>query len=79
MLHYVYAQTGLRSGCYPEEVIGPMGTVTRWVEWKMKYTPNDRRGDHFWIMSVPFGSIMIMTSDRPDIWKVVNELWNNNE
>ena len=31
LMHYVYRKTGLRSGCYPEEVIGPMGTVTRWV------------------------------------------------
>lgn len=76
LLEYVYKKTGLRSGCYPEEVIGPMGTVTRWVEWKMKYTYDDRRGDHFWLMNVPYGSTMVMTSDRPDIWKVVNEIYN---
>lgn len=76
LLEYVYRKTGLRSGCYPEEVIGPMGTVTRWVEWKMKYTYDDRRGDHFWLMNIPHGSTMIMTSDRPDIWKVVNEIYN---
>ena len=77
LLHYVYKKTGLRSGCYPEEVIGPMGTVTRWVEWKMKNTKKDRRGDHFWLLTVPYGNTMIMTSDRPDIWKTVNEIWNN--
>ncbi|WP_270570880.1 glycerophosphodiester phosphodiesterase family protein [Bacteroides eggerthii] len=76
LLEYVYKKTGLRSGCYPEEVIGPMGTVTRWVEWKMKYTYDDRRGDHYWLMNIPYGSTMIMTSDRPDVWKVVNEIYN---
>lgn len=77
LMHYVYRKTGLRSGCYPEEVIGPMGTVTRWVEWKMKYTLDDRRGDHYWLMTIPYGSTMIMTTDRPDIWKIVNDIWNS--
>lgn len=76
LLHYVYKKTGLRSGCYPEEPIGQMGTVTRWVEWKMKYTVNDRRGDHYWLMAVPYGKIMVMTSDRPDIWYKVNQIYN---
>ena len=76
LLHYVYKKTGLRSGCYPEEPIGQMGTVTRWVEWKMKYTVNDRRGDHHWLMAVPYGKIMVMTSDRPDIWYKVNQIYN---
>lgn len=55
LLHYVYKKTGLRSGCYPEEPIGQMGTVTRFVDWKMKYTVNDRRGDHYWLMTIPYG------------------------
>lgn len=76
LLHYVYAKTGLRSGCYPEEAIGQMGTVTRWVNWLMKYTVNDRRGDHYWLMTVPYGKIMIMTSDRPEIWNRVNHIFN---
>lgn len=76
LLHYVYKKTGLRSGCYPEEAIGQMGTVTRWVEWKMKYTVNDRRGDHYWLMTIPYGKIMVMTSDRPEIWNRVNHIYN---
>lgn len=76
LLHYVYKKTGLRSGCYPEEPIGQMGTVTRFVDWKMKYTVNDRRGDHYWLMTIPYGKIMIMTSDRPDIWDKVNQIYN---
>ena len=77
LLHYVYQKTGLRSGCYPEEPIGQMGTVTRWVEWKMKYTVNDRRGDHYWLMTIPYGKIMVLTTDRPDIWKRVGEIYNH--
>lgn len=56
--------------------IGQMGTVTRFVDWKMKYTVNDRRGDHYWLMTIPYGKIMIMTSDRPDIWDKVNQIYN---
>ena len=76
LLHYVLQKTGLRSGCYPEEPIGQKGTVTRFVDWKMKYTVNDRRGDHYWLMAVPYGKIMVMTSDRPDIWYKVNQIYN---
>lgn len=76
LLHYVFQKTGLRSGCYPEEPIGQKGTVTRFVDWKMKYTVNDRRGDHYWLMAVPYGKIMVMTSDRPDIWDKVNQIYN---
>lgn len=42
----------------------------------MKYTVNDRRGDHYWLMAVPYGKIMVMTSDRPDIWYKVNQIYN---
>lgn len=76
LLHYIYEKTGLRSGCYPEEPIGQMGTVTRWVEWKMKYTNSDRRGDHYWLMTIPYGKIMVLTTDRPDIWKTIENIYN---
>ena len=76
LLHYVFQKTGLRSGCYPEEPIGQKGTVTRFVDWKMKYTVNDRRGYHYWLMTIPYGKIMVMTSDRPDIWNKVNQIYN---
>lgn len=75
LLEYVYKKTGLRSACYPEEPIGQMGTVTRWVEWKMKYTKDDRRGDHYFLMTIPYGRIMILTTDRPDIWTGLNNMY----
>lgn len=76
LLHYIYAKTGMRSGCFTEEPVGPKGTVTRFVDWKMKYTVNDRRGDHLWLMSVPYGKIMVLTTDRPDIWNIISSFYN---
>lgn len=55
LLHYVNYQTGLRPGCYPEEPMGPRGIVTRWADWLIKDLGNDMRGDHYKLMSIPYG------------------------
>lgn len=76
-LHYVYARTGLRPGCYPEEPMGPKGIVSRWADWKIKDLTQDIRGDHYLLMTIPYGKIMVLTTDRPDIWQKVAEIYNN--
>lgn len=76
-LHYVYARTGLRPGCYPEEPMGPKGIVSRWADWKIKDLTQDIRGDHYLLMIIPYGKIMVLTTDRPDIWRRISEIYNN--
>lgn len=76
-LHYVYARTGLRPGCYPEEPMGPKGIVSRWADWKIKDLTQDIRGDHYLLMTIPYGKIMVLTTDRPDIWRRISEIYNN--
>lgn len=75
-LHYVYAKTGLRPGCYPEEPMGPKGIVNRWAEWMIKDLRKDIRGDYYFLMSVPYGKIMVLTTDRPDMWLIIDDIYN---
>lgn len=77
LLEYVYKRTGLRPGCYPEEAMGPKGVVSRWADWQMKDLRKDFRGDHLWLMSVPYGNIMVLTTDRPDIWNSITQIYNS--
>lgn len=76
-LHYIYARTGLRPGCYPEEPMGPKGIVNRWADWLIKDLRKDVRGDHYFLMEIPYGKIMVLTTDRPDLWTVINSMYNN--
>lgn len=76
-LHYVYERTKLRPGCYPEEPMGPKGIVNRWADWLAKDLRGDVRGDHYFLMDIPYGKIMILTTDRPDIWKIVEGIYNS--
>lgn len=76
-LHYVYVNTKLRPGCYPEEPMGPKGIVNRWADWLAKDLRKDVRGDHYFLMDIPYGKIMILTTDRPDIWKEIERIYNN--
>ncbi|WP_165043830.1 glycerophosphodiester phosphodiesterase family protein [Dysgonomonas sp. ZJ709] len=78
LLHYVYVQTGLRPGIFSEEPVGARGVVNRWGVWNMKNVTQDMRGDHFSLASVPYGKIMVITTDRPDIWKQVSDILNKN-
>lgn len=78
-LHYVYARSGLRPGCYPEEPMGPKGIVNRWAEWLGKDLRTDIRGDYYFLMSIPYGRIMVLTTDRPDMWLWINRMYNNME
>lgn len=75
LLHYVYARTGLRPGCYPEEPMGPKGIVNRWADWLIKDLTRDIRGDHYLLMTIPYGHIMVLTTDRPDIWNYLNNMY----
>lgn len=77
LLHYVYKNSGLRPGIYPEEPAGQRGVAGRYGEFRMKDSKGDMRGDHFFLMSIPYGKIMVVTTDRPDICKAINSLYNN--
>lgn len=76
-LHYVYERSGLRPGCYPEEPMGPKGIVNRWADWLIKDLTQDIRGDHYFLMTIPYGKIMVLTTDRPDIWRRISEIYNS--
>lgn len=76
LLHYVYDKTGLRPGQYPEEPMGPQGIVNRWADWKIKDLRQDIRGDHYLQMIIPYAKIMVLTTDRPDIWLDVVDMYN---
>jgi glycerophosphoryl diester phosphodiesterase len=75
ILHYVVAQTGLRPGMYPEEPMGPKGIVDRYAQWLFKDLSKDYRGDPFWLMSIPYFSTAILTTDRPDIWQEIEKIY----
>ena len=49
--------------------MGPKGIVSRWADWKIKDLTQDIRGDHYLLMTIPYGKIMVLTTDRPDIWQ----------
>lgn len=76
LLHYVYEVSGLRPGIYPEEPAGQRGVAGRYGEFRIKDAKNDMRGDHYFLMSIPYGKIMVLTTDRPDVCKSVNTLFN---
>ncbi|MFD1257973.1 hypothetical protein ACFQ3S_14285 [Mucilaginibacter terrae] len=73
---YIYRNTGLRPAMYPEEPMGPRGIVDRWAQWMIKDLGRDIRGDHLQIMSIPYSNIMMLTTDRPDIWLEIQNLYN---
>ena len=75
LLHYVYAKTGLRPGNYPEEPMGPKGIVNRWADWMIKDLRVDWRGDYYFFMSIPYGKIMVLTTDRPDMWIKIDQMY----
>lgn len=29
-------------------------------------------------MTIPYGKIMVLTTDRPDIWRKISEIYSNN-
>jgi glycerophosphoryl diester phosphodiesterase len=75
ILHYVVSQTDLRPGMYPEEPMGPKGIVDRYAQWLFKDLSKDYRGDPFWLMSIPYFSTSILTTDRPDIWQEIEKIY----
>lgn len=74
-LHYVSQRTRLRPGMYPEEPMGAKGVVDRYAQWRFKNLATDYRGDHFWLMSIPYFSQSILTTDRPDIWQQIVNIY----
>jgi glycerophosphoryl diester phosphodiesterase len=68
---------GLRPAIFSEEPVGPKGTVNRITEWKMKDTRQDIRGDHFALMSIKEFRTAVITTDRMDVWKQINDAYNN--
>lgn len=73
ILHYIYTETGLRSGVFSEEPCGPRGVVNRWADWKIKNMDTDKRGNQLDLVNVPYGKIMLITSDRADVWNQIGE------
>lgn len=76
MLHYIYATTGRRSGVFSEEPAGPRGCVNRWGDWDIKNTQRDLRTDPYVLLTLPYGNIMVVTTDRADVWKQIKEGFN---
>jgi glycerophosphoryl diester phosphodiesterase len=68
ILNYVVSRTYLRPGLYSEEPAGPKGVVDRYAQWKIKNLNEDFRGDPIWLLSFPYFSTAIVTTDRIDIW-----------
>lgn len=73
VMEYIYRMSGRRAGIFAEEPVGGKGTVNRWGKWSIKNPVNDRRGDHLWLLSKPFFKHAVITTDRPDIWKQLND------
>ncbi|MCC9017606.1 glycerophosphodiester phosphodiesterase family protein [Flavobacterium lipolyticum] len=71
LFEYTYKITGLRPGIYSEEAMGPKGNVDRWAQWNIKDMRIDVRGDHYFLNSIPYFNISVLTTDRPDIWSQV--------
>lgn len=71
LLQYIYSKTGRRSGIFSEEPAGNKGTVNRWGDWAIKNSEQDRRGDHLFLMNIPYANIMLITTDRIDVWKEI--------
>jgi glycerophosphoryl diester phosphodiesterase len=76
LLHYVVSK-GIRPGIFSVEPVGAKGVVNRWPKWNMKNTQTDIRGDHFALMSVPEFKTAVITTDRVDVWKQINNAYNN--
>lgn len=50
--------------------------VNRWADWSMKDLRQDIRGDHLLQMTIPYAKIMVMTTDRTDIWDKIIDIYN---
>ena len=64
-----------RPGNYPEEPMGPKGIVNRWADWMIKDLTKDWRGDYYFFMGIPYGKIMVLTTDRPDMWIKIDQMY----
>lgn len=55
--------------------MGPKGIVNRWADWMIKDLRVDWRGDYYFFMSIPYGKIMVLTTDRPDMWIKIDQMY----
>lgn len=72
MFKAIYTLTGRRVGIFSEEPVGSRGVVNRWGTWKNKDCTYDRRGDHLWLMNIPQMKWGVITTDKPLLWKTLN-------
>lgn len=75
ILEYLYHK-GYRGGIFSEEPVGRKGVVNRWAEWKMKNSEQDVRANYIYLMQIPYGDKMVITTDRIDIWKQIIKIQN---
>jgi hypothetical protein len=75
ILDYVVKNTHVRPGLYPEEPMGPKGIVDRYAQWLFKNLNTDYRRDPYFLMTIPYFPVSILTTDRPDIWQNIQRLY----
>lgn len=74
ILDYIQHWTQLRGGVFAEEPVGQRGVVNRLAEWEYKDASQDMRGDFVFEAVAPkWGAFMVITTDRPDIWRTVKQ------
>jgi len=72
MLDYAKQTTNYRGGVFSEEPIAPRGNVNRNGGWSIKNADTDTRGDPLFEAFTPqWGKFIVVTTDRPDIWKAM--------
>lgn len=72
ILDYMKVATGYRGGVFAEEPNEPRGNVNRFGGWSIKNADNDQRGDPLVEAVRPkWGNFIVVTTDRPDVWKTV--------
>lgn len=76
ILHYIYATTKRRPGFFAEVPAGPKGIVDRWAKWRIRTSKKFLRGDPYYLMSIPYFNISLITTDRVDIWNQVQSIYH---
>ena len=78
ILEYIYRVSGYRGGVFSEEPNGERGNVNRLNQWSVKDAELDRRGDPlFEAVGQFFGTHIVVTTDRPDVWLQYSEIYKD--